>query len=121
MNNLHQKQNEHGPKASLSPSRSSRNPTVFKRKKHVQTIRTIDEVVNEMILTYKELSQNGLIDVKTLAKQLNAVERWRAKYNVFELESLLLDILEKYGQISKSSYSTRSCKLRKLYNDVCKT
>ena len=121
MNTPHQEQNEHGPKASLSPSYSSRNHTVLKRKKHFQTIRTIDEVVNDMILTYKELSQNGCLDVNPLAKQLNAVERWKAKYNIFELESLLLDILEKYGQISKSSYSTRSRKLRKLYNNVCKT
>ena len=89
------------------------------RPPHIATVRSVPDVIHDILATYHTLFAERLIDQPKLQQQLTAVKRWETAYNVLELEGLLLDILHKYGKLSKSVHGARHRKLRALYGSVC--
>ena len=88
------------------------------RPPHTTAIRSVPDVIQDIATTYHTLFAERLIDQPKLQQQLTAVRRWATAYNVLELEGLLLDILHKYGKLSKSEHGARHRKLRTLYSAV---
>ena len=127
--NTGKKKNTKAPKkatGSKKPSKQLFNKAKPTKKTTKMPVRTSAEVLAQIKTLYMDLyndpKQAKKLD-RPLPDRMELLNTW-TRYSAYELEQLLVDIMEKYGPpqgLSKAKARERVADLREAYRDVCKT
>ena len=120
------KKNTKAPQKATKKSSKQFNKAKPKTKTTKMPVRTSAEVLAQIKTLYMDLyndpKQAKKLD-RPLPDRMELLNTW-TRYSAYELEQLLVDIMEKYGPpqgLSKAKARERVADLREAYRDVCKT